>query len=300
MLSQAIELLIGSQNPDGGWGAVRGNRSTTEATALAYLALRSRERNDLGSAVERGKRWLIERQNPDGSWPLADGLKPPSWSTALAMIALNDSSDTVEQVIKAGRWSLEQEGNTLGILAKIVLALSPKKRVVNLNHDLVGWSWAPNSSSWVEPTSYFIIALKKMRHLLPSELYQKRVSQGELLIYDRICEGGGWNYGNSVVYDEALWPYPDITAVALIALQDQRARKENQLSLKALPEMTKDTISGLALSWTAICYDLYGLDAVSIKGQLQERFAKTNFLGESKVLALAILAAGNGAGYFRV
>jgi squalene cyclase len=299
MLTEATELLLQSQNPDGGWGAVRGKRSATETTALAYLALHSREQSNLKEPLERSERWLTEHQNADGSWPLADGLKSPSWSTAIAMLALNASLNSRERLAKAGLWSLEQKGSRLGILAKIVLALSPNK-VVDLDHDLVGWSWAPNSSSWVEPTSYFITALKKTRHYLSVDAYQQRVSQGELLIYDRMCENGGWNYGNSVVYGERLWPYPDVTAVALIALQDRRERRENQHSLRALGEMTNDAASGLALSWTAICYELYGQDTVPIRRLIEERFKKTRFLGEAKVLALAVLAMGNGARYFRV
>jgi hypothetical protein len=71
------------------------------------------------------------------------------------------------------------------------------------------------------------------------------------------------------------------------------------MSLRALGEMAKETASGLALSWTAICYALYGQDPVPLRGQIEERFGKTKFLGESKVIALAILAMGHGAAYFR-
>ena len=62
----------------------------------------------------------------------------------------------------------------------------------------------------------------------------KELGRGEMLVYDRMCENGGWNYGNSKVLGEALWPYPDVTAVALIALQDRAASEANQKSLRAL------------------------------------------------------------------
>ena len=39
MLEESLNLLLLGQNPDGGWGAVAGKRSNTEATALALLAL---------------------------------------------------------------------------------------------------------------------------------------------------------------------------------------------------------------------------------------------------------------------
>lgn len=300
MLEEATKLLLDSQNVDGGWGAVHGNRSTTEATSLACLALCSREQTALDPAIQKAEKWLIERQNADGSWPMAEGLKGPSWSTAFAMLALSESTKSTEHVIRAGRWALEQEGSTIGLLAKLVLALQFQKRAVHLNEDLIGWSWTPDTFSWVEPTSYFLIALKKLKRQLPPKAFQERVPQGELMIYDRMCENGGWNYGNSSVYGERLWPYPDVTAVALIALQDHRERKENQMSLQALGEMAKNTGSGLALGWTALCYVLYGKDGAALKRLLEQRFGKTRFLGETKAIALSMLALGNGARYFRI
>lgn len=300
MLQDATSLLLTSQNADGGWGAVAGNQSTTESTALALLALQTRDQAALGPAIGKAKTWLIERQNADGSWPLADGLKGPSWSTAFAMLALSESTESTERVIRAGRWALEQEGSKIGLLAKLVLALQFQKRVVHLNEDLIGWSWTPDTFSWVEPTSYFIIALKKLKRQLPPKAFQERVAQGELMLYDRMCENGGWNYGNSSVYGDGLWPYPDVTAVALIALQDHSERKENQMSLQALGEMAKNTGSGLALGWTMLCYMLYGKDGTALKRLLEQRFGKTKFLGETKAIALSILAMDNGARYFRI
>ena len=294
---EALKLLIASQNSDGGWGAVVGKGSNTEVTALAILALRSGG-GDRGG--ERGRRWLIEHQNSDGSWPLSATAKGSSWSTALAMIALGDAPEPQERIVKAGNWVLEQEGSKPGILANIIRAIRFEKNVVHLNEDLIGWSWSPNTFSWVEPTSYCLLALKKNRRVLPEKAWRERVEQGELMIYDRMCEGGGWNYGNSSVYGDSMWPYPDVTAVALIALQDRRERKENQKSLRVLVDLAQKTDSGLALAWTAICLALYGEDNGEIKKLLAQRFAKTHFLGETKLLALAVLATGNGASFFRV
>jgi hypothetical protein len=300
MIAEATNLLLSGQNADGGWGAVVGKKSNTEATALALLAVKSVAKAPAEPAAQKAENWLIERQNDDGSWPLNESLKVPSWSTALAMIALSDSADARDQLVKAGNWALQQEGSKPGILAQLILALSFQKKAVHLNEDLVGWSWTPVTFSWVEPTSYFLIALKKLRRNLTGKVVDDRIQQGELMIYDRMCDSGGWNYGNSSVYGDRLWPYPDITAVALIALQEHRERKENQLSLRALEEMVKATGSGLALSWGLIGLSLYGRDGSELKKQLGERFAKTKFLGEHKPIALSILAMTNGAQYFRI
>ena len=294
---EAVKLLKAGQNSDGGWGAVAGKGSNTEVTALALLALQA---SGSDGDVSRARRWLVEHQNPDGSWPLSATAKGSSWSTALAMIALGDASEQQERIIKAGNWVLEQEGSKPGILANLIRAIRFEKEVVRLNEDLIGWSWSPNTFSWVEPTSYCLLALKKNQRVLPEKTLRERVEQGELMIYDRMCEGGGWNYGNSSVYGDSMWPYPDVTAVALIALQDRRERKENHMSLRVLVDLARQTDSGLALGWTAICLALYGENSDEMKRLLAQRFAKTHFLGETKSLALAALATGDGARLFRL
>jgi len=115
-----------------------------------------------------------------------------------------------------------------------------------------------------------------------------------------MCEGGGWNYGNAAVYGDPLWPYPDITALALIALQDHKERNDNQVSLRALSKMAETTDSGLALGWTTVCLSVYGKDISELRKRLDQKFARTKFLGETKPVALAILASEDGARLLRV
>jgi squalene-hopene cyclase-like protein len=299
-LDQAVTFLNQSQNSDGGWGAIAGKQSNTESTALGLLALRSLEESRENPAVRKAEQWLTNSQNSDGSWAYGAGAKTPSWSTALAVMALNDSAREVERLVKAGNWILAQEGSKPGILAKLILALSFQKKAVHLNDDLIGWSWTAGSFSWVEPTSYCLLALKKMKARLSAEAVKERVDQAELMIYDRMCEGGGWNYGNAAVYGDPLWPYPDITALALIALQDHSERNQNQVSLKVLTKAAETTDSGLAIGWSSICLSLYGHDNSELRKRLEQKFVKTKFLGETKPIALSILAAGDGPSLFRV
>jgi hypothetical protein len=164
---------------------------------------------------------------------------------------------------------------------------------------LSGWSWTAGAFSWVEPTSYSLIAIKKLKPRLAGTNVKERIQQGEVLIYDRMCENGGWNYGNSQVLGEPLWPYPDVTAVALIALQDRAATGANQISLHALENMMRGAASGMALGWGILCLMLYGEDVGPLKKTLAKQFQKTGFLGEIKAIALALLAFGEGAKCFR-
>jgi hypothetical protein len=301
MLESAIDFLLKNQNADGGWGSVRGKGSNTESTSLSVLALKSANRDLLEKSIERGIHWLVERQRVDGSWSLNDTSRVPSWSTAMAILALGLWPEYQNRTIKAANWVLQQEGNRPGLLAKVLFALSFKKKAaLNLNLDLVGWPWSSGTFSWVEPTSYYLIALKKLRSQLAGTNVDDRIKQADLMIYDRMCRGGGWNYGNSEVLDENLWPYPDITAVALIALQDHGETDANKESLRALEGMLKDVHSGLALSWSVICLSLYGQDTGKWRNLLAETFEKTRFLGETKSVALAALALSDGAKFFRV
>jgi hypothetical protein len=300
MIEQILNTLIGLQNPDGGWGATRGRSSNTETTSLAVGALHAIAQQSLADRVLRGTLWLSGHQNANGSWRLNDVATAGSWTTALAIVALSPFPEHRTRVIDASRWLTAQEGSKPGILAELILWATGRSNVNRLNRDLVGWSWVPNSFSWVEPTSYALIALKKARAFLTETKAGARIRQGEALIYDRMCTGGGWNYGNSKVLDYALWPYPDITAVALIALQDRSRDQATQESLQILRNTAEEANSGLASTWTAICLDLYGEDTKPWHKRIQKQFGETGFLGETKTLALALLALSGNSNLFRV
>ena len=300
MIDAVVRLLSDQQNSDGGWGAVRGKGSNTESTAFAVMALESTQRKDLTSRVQLGLNWLSRHQNGDGSWRLNDLTPSGSWSTAAAMLCLSSFSEQRSRAVKAAQWALIQEGNSLGWLGSLILWFTGQKDINKINMDLKGWPWASGSFSWVEPTSYFLIGLKRLRPVLDGTNVKDRIRQGELMIYDRVCEEGGWNYGNSKVYGEALWPYPDITALALIALQDHPDAQANRKSLETLEKALNNTGSGLALSWSIICFKLYGRNISEWRQRLVESFEKTAFLGETKTLALAVLALADAPQFFRI
>ena len=300
MIDQIRNTLITLQNGDGGWGTATGRRSNTEATSLALCALLSAGENPSSDRIVRATLWLAARQNPDGGWRLNDTATAGSWTTALAIIALSGMPEQRQRVVAAARWLLAQEGSKPGILAELILWATGRSGVNRVNNDLIGWSWVPRSFSWVEPTSYALLALKKVKGLLGESNADARIQQGEAMIYDRMCTGGGWNYGNSKVLDYALWPYPDITALALIALQDRARETANRQSLELLKKISFEANSGLACSWTAICLTLYGDAAGDWQKRVESRFRETGLLGETKTFALALFALGEKLDPFRV
>jgi Squalene-hopene cyclase C-terminal domain len=300
MMDAAINLLLGVQNGDGGWGAIKGKRSNTESTAFALMALKSFEGKLFDLQVTAGVNWLLQHQKDDGSWPLNDVSKQSSWTTPIVVLALLPFQNQREHALRAAKWILTQEGRKPGWVASLLVRLSLVPKTVELDPYLSGWPWTAGAFSWIEPTSYSLMALKKLERSLVGTNCEERIRQGEMLIYDRMCENGGWNYGNSRVLGEALWPYPDVTAVALIALQDRGRSEANKTSLRALDVMMREAPSGTALSWGILCLTLYNQEVGDWKKILVKNFEKTRFLGETKAVALALLALGNGASLLRV
>lgn len=281
----AYALLLDLQNEDGGWGSVLGRPSNTEATALSCMALQGASEE---AALDRGLAWLSASHRSDGAWPQSEDVDRPSWMTALAVLAMREADPSA--ALRGAEWLLDQEGEGYSWLTKLFLQLFPERDVIELDPDLKGWPWLAGTFSWVEPTVYSLLALKSMRSQLPVEATDLRIRNGELMIFDRMCLGGGWNYGNSVVLDEELWPYPDTTALALIALQDSGATEPIQLSLDALATMLEENDSGLATALAILCFDLHGRDATTWRERLAENVDETRLLGEARALALASLA----------
>jgi hypothetical protein len=59
---------------------------------------------------------------------------------------------------------------------------------------------------------------------------EKRINLGVEMLLDRTCVDGGWNSGSSVVYGVALRPHVESTAIALLALQDEKRTEGIQKS----------------------------------------------------------------------
>jgi hypothetical protein len=300
MINAATDLLLEAQNEDGGWGAVKGKRSNTESTSFALMALKSLDEKLFNRQTTAALKWLVQHQKDDGSWSLNDASNQSSWTTPIAVLALLAFQERREHALRAAKWILMQEGRKPGWIASLLVRLSLVRKTVELDPYLSGWSWTAGAFSWVEPTSYSLMALKKLKRSLVGTNCEERIRQGEMLIYDRMCESGGWNYGNSKVLGETLWPYPDVTAVALIALQDRAIKEANRRSLLALQSMMREAPSGIALGWGILCLKLYGEDIREWEKILLANFQKTGFLGETKAVALAVLALGEGVSLFRV
>ena len=286
--------LITSQNRDGGWGSQPGRVSSTEITALATLALGRLDTPDARLSAADGVRWLADRQHDDGGWPVSARVSDATWATALAVVALDALEGEPAAAVRGARWLLRRTPRRPGFAMALLNRLAPDAAPVRLNWSLSGWPWAENCAAFVEPTCYALLALKRLRRHLPGAAAAERIDEAEDMVYDRMCVDGGWNYGNSIVLGAKLAPYADVTALALLALAEHRARDANQRSLRVLRAMLDRVDSGLALAWSVLCLSAYGEDVTPLRERLLTRYARTGFLGETKALALALLALSGG------
>jgi hypothetical protein len=299
MTGASQEYLVASQNHDGGWGAQQGRASSTEITALATLALGRQATADARASAARGVRWLVARQHADGGWPVSTRVDEGSWATALAILALDALGREPACAVLGARWLMRRVPRTLGLASSLLHRFAPGSLAVRLDPDLKGWAWTADAVSFVEPTSYVLVALKRLRRQLQGAAVAERIDEAERMVYDRMCRGGGWNYGNSTVLEADLWPYADVTALALLALADHPGREANRRSLDALRGMLQRVNSGLSVAWATLCFSAYGEDPELWRRRLAECYARTAFLGETKAVALALLALTGGAEVFR-
>lgn len=300
MIAQAARCLATTQNGDGGWGPYPGRSSATEPTAMAVLALSTVISVSARTSVGRGLRWLRASQRPDGSWPVGGRVAEPSWVTSLAAFTLIKVDGDARRLERAAAWLVGQKSGEPGLLVRLVHGIAPQAMAVRTNPTLRGWPWMAKTSSFVEPTAYALFALRMAMREDPPVGLSLRISEAEEMLYDRMCAGGGWNYGNSQVLGEDLPPFADVTALALIALQRYARGPRNRQSLERLPGLMTAAGSGLALAWGTICLAVYGVDVTTWAWRLSRRYGETAFLGETKSVALGLLAATDPARMFRL
>ena len=295
-LTPLVRRLLSLQSPDGGFAARAGIASTTEPTALSLLALANEPDEAARSGAARARAWLVATQAGDGGWPAVAAVAQSTWTTALAVLALGRDATTRDPALSGARWLLSEEGRRAPNTRSFGDWLLGRESAVVMNDTLTGWPWVHDTFSWVEPTAYAVLAVDGLRALLAPEPATRRLDVARRMLADRVCADGGWNYGNSRVLGEDLWPYPDTTALALLALRN--APPDVPLtakSLDALGHMLDENASGLATALGILALDAYGRDVTGLRTRLRERFVHTGYRGETRALAYAVLALGAGA-----
>ena len=257
-------LLADLRNPDGGFGARAGQPSEAEPTALAAIAL-----------DEPGARaWLERSQRLDGSFGVMVGPYLNDTATGLAAIALSG----------------EPRERALDHLERVRGERIDSSPVLPIDPDALGWPWTLGTASWTEPTARAVLALRIGRPGSAS------IDDGIALLRDREAVGGGWNYGNRIVFGVDLPPFTQTTAIALAALRGTDASLESR-GLDVLRWLWRiESSGGLSVATAIAALRLYGDDAEAdaATAVLDRLLAETGLQGDGVALAWSVLATGDG------
>src|SRR5262245_39589779 len=268
----------------GGWASGNSRRAGIETTCYALMALHDRR----SSARDRGIDLLFRTQNADGSWPAFVGDDPDGcWTTALVAIALRFLGAPNAPIEKSIRWLLGNKGREGHWFWK--WKFRTVDRAVQFNPDMYGWSWFPNTVSWVVPTAFSVIALEQFTPCCRTEPII-RIQLGKDMLRDRSCPLGGWNAGNGIVFGSALIPHIDTTAIALIALT---AESDSVVvpGLNWLRAACMNCSSAYSLAWSAIAFSVHGdANAHRCIADLRRMLSAPNAISNVEALSLAVIA----------
>lgn len=268
--------LAAGMNATGGWAYYAGRTSRLEPTAWALLALAP----DVDPAPHRA--FLARCRRASGWLVEQDELPVNVASNALAALACH--------VLPALTTHADHE-RLLGALVAAGGVTAPQTPETPQDNSLRGWAWVDGTFSWVEPTALALIALKTaVRAGWSSPAAAARIDEAERLLVDRVCRGGGWNFGNATMMAQDLQPYLPTTALGLLALQDRRDLPVVSASLAYLEAHWADEPSVTALSLSAVALRAFGRPVAAVRAALERRVTATASRGHLHALALATLA----------
>jgi hypothetical protein len=299
------EILESRQSRKGAWG-FGSDQDAVEPTCLVILALRHQP----SVYVERALDTLETLQNRDGSWPAFTGDEPEGcWTTALAVLSLIATRNGTKRLGRGIQWLLNARGREAHWLWQWKLRTVDNK--VKFDPAKFGWSWVPETTSWVVPTAFSLIALQQVRQRGYDKTAQlaERVDLGTSMLLDRMCPGGGWNSGNGIALGVPLAPHIDATSIALLALTRHEEEQGVQRSVQWLVNRLAGCPSPYSLAWGVLAIAAYrgiSLEArEGLRGRAQELMRLTEnaaSIEDNCTLAVSALAleAMGGDGVFDV
>jgi uncharacterized protein (DUF362 family) len=242
-LGSSLELLASQAHAEGGWGYTPGQSAHLEPTCLALLAF-AQDAGRFQPLIDKGRDFLEKCAAADGSYRPARGREEAIWHTALVLFvqaALDRPAPEVRRTASAllnfrGRQPSDDEA----------------KEVHDIDIMLVGWPWAENNFSWVEPTAWACLALRRAGHSS-----HPRVEEGRRLLLDRAHDGGGINYGNRRILGKFTEPMPGPTALMLLALQGHGEHSRVAAAVAYLLNQALSINDLELLCWAKIALDVH-------------------------------------------
>ena len=247
-------------------------------------------------ALDRGRSWLRSARNADGSWGYQRGEVGRPEPSVLAIAAGVGSPDPAAWVPAA--WIGANDLGWAGLLlpavawraapevcepwlARILSERStPGDVIEGFDATLPGWSWAPGTAAWVEPTCFAMLSLRR------ADAGADRAEEGVALLLDRQCDDGGWNYGNPEVLGTRLPSHAESTGWAAMALPGGEAVDRALRRLESVIERP----STLGLGLAALASAAHGRDATRFIDPLAARIGDEGVRGRVDLTAIAVAA----------
>jgi hypothetical protein len=244
-----------------------------EATCWAIMALLGNPANH--DLIDRARARLAAGQLSDGRVCLSPDHPEVYWPTSLAVFAWHRSPAYQKNQALATHFLMTSNGTSW-----------PKEADSPAAHDtsIKGWSWIDGTHSWVEPTGLAMMALK-----IAGYGHQARVQEATRLLLDRQLPHGGWNYGNTLVFDQELRPMPLSTGIALSALKGEAPRETIQRSLTYLQSQAINLPTPRSLGWSLLGLAGWQARPESAPGLIEDCLKRQDRYGVYDTSSLALL-----------
>ncbi len=199
-----VEPILDELAKSPGTGYLPDGKAAAEPTALATLAFVAHEQN---AAAVASAYQLVAMQQANGEVGIRPGEESPGWPTSLAIVAwaavLRQQARSLQgNIDRAVAWLLANRGEGF-----------ERTDTFGHNTELIGWSYAKKTHSWVEPTAFGVLALKAA-----GREREAATREGVSVLIDRQLPGGGLNYGNTYVLGQLIRSHVQPTGIALLAL----------------------------------------------------------------------------------
>jgi len=227
---------------EGGWGYAPGQSAHLEPTCLALLALAG-ERERFASVINPALTFLKSCAGSDGLYRLGRGRPEAVWPTALVLFVQASLGEPAEDTNRTASSLLGLKGRDVS---------QDDSDINDIDSRLTGWPWGEQNFSWVEPTSWAVLALRRA-----GAGEEARVEGGGRLLLDRALEEGGINYGNRRILGIALEPIPGPTALMLLALQDHPGHPRITAAVRYLRSRGINGDDLEHLCWARLALDPY-------------------------------------------
>ncbi len=247
---------------------------TPDTLSWAILALEAGKLNDKELLSELRKQ-LTLMQLENGSVVLSKEYPHICWPTPIALLAWVNDPDFNNNSQRAKEFLLNTSGEHW-----------VKKPGSPVRHDpsIKGWSWIAGTHSWVQPTSMSMLALKATGLTSHS-----RITEASDMLINRQLPSGGWNYGNTFVFNTELRPTPDGTGHALCALNGLVKKTDIEISLKYLRNIITKIRTPISLAWSLLALSAWSERPPNVNELISESLKLQKRLGPYSISLLSQL-----------